>query len=90
MYNFNCLKGYLTPACATCPDWADGSDDRGIGCACHFPIGDCEHFAEMERNDPRNQHQCRNCANYDKKRKVCKFTDKHVARKYTCLEFCWF
>lgn len=25
----NCLVEYLTPHCANCPDWADGTDDRG-------------------------------------------------------------
>lgn len=37
----------LTTACATCPDWADGSDNRGCGCACHFPIMECPHYAKM-------------------------------------------
>ena len=43
----NCFDGYLTEGCKTCPDWADGTDDRGIGCACHFPIMRCPHFAKM-------------------------------------------
>ena len=43
----SCFDGYLTEGCKTCPDWADGSDDRGIGCACHFPIMQCPHFAKM-------------------------------------------
>ncbi len=44
----NCLEGYLTPECASCPYWADGSDpNRGIGCACNFPIMECKAFAEM-------------------------------------------
>ena len=66
----NCLEGYLTPGCASCPDWADGTDDRGIGCACHFPISWCSHFAEMEKNHPRNQKQCRNCGRYCQKTKI--------------------
>lgn len=32
----NCLEGYLTPACKTCPDWADGTDGRGRG-SCSIP-----------------------------------------------------
>lgn len=90
MYNHNCFDGYLTPGCATCPDWADGTDDRGIGCACSFPIGECPHFAEMERNDPRNQHHCKYCISYDKTKHVCTITGKHTAKKNTCLEFNWF
>lgn len=86
----NCLTGYLTPGCTACPDWADGSDDRGIGCACHFPISECHHFAEMERKDPRNQRQCRNCACRDRKTKICRITGQYTARKNTCTDFAWF
>ena len=44
----NCFEGYLTEACATCEDWADGTDPKkGIGCACSFPIMHCPHFAAM-------------------------------------------
>ena len=49
----SCLDGYLTEGCSTCPDWADGTDDRGIGCACHFPIDQCPHFAKMMKEDER-------------------------------------
>lgn len=35
----NCLEGYLTSGCETCPEWSDGSEPgRGIGCAAYFPI----------------------------------------------------
>ena len=43
----NCLDGYLTEGCKNCPDWADGTDDRVIGCAAHFPIMLCPHFKAM-------------------------------------------
>ena len=48
----NCFDGYLTPACATCLDWCDGSDpERGLGCGCHFPIAWCDAFSQMTRLD---------------------------------------
>lgn len=53
----SCFDGYLTKGCATCPDWADGTDGRGIGCACHFPIGECPHFAEMMKNDEKAEYK---------------------------------
>ena len=43
----SCFDGYLTEGCATCPDWADGTDERGIGCATRFPIDWCPHFKKM-------------------------------------------
>lgn len=44
----SCFYGYLTPECANCEDWRDGSNMKdGIGCACHFPIMQCPHFAKM-------------------------------------------
>lgn len=51
----NCFEGYLTPACKTCPDWADGTDGRGLGCACHFPIMHCPHFAKACKEE-ENRH----------------------------------
>lgn len=53
----SCLDGYLTEGCATCSDWADGTDGRGIGCACHFPIGDCPHFAKMMKEERKKEHE---------------------------------
>lgn len=53
----SCFDGYLTEGCATCPVWADGSDARGIGCACHFPIGECPHFAKIMKEDEKNEHK---------------------------------
>lgn len=48
----NCLEEYLTPDCAACEFWADGSDPmRGIGCAAPFPIMHCESFAEQYEKD---------------------------------------
>ena len=53
----NCLDGYLTPACANCPDWADGTDNRGIGCACSFPIMKCPHFAKAYEEEERQRRK---------------------------------
>lgn len=57
----NCLEGYLTPACASCPDWADGTNpNRGVGCASHFPIMDCPHFrnaCEEEEKKYYKEHE---------------------------------
>lgn len=50
----NCLEGYLTPGCSSCPDWADGTDpSRGFGCACNFPIMECPHFAKAYREEDK-------------------------------------
>lgn len=69
----SCLDGYLTPACATCSDWADGTDDRGLGCACHFPIHLCPDFAQMMREEELKSareknpiHMCDKCRHYNK------------------------
>lgn len=43
----NCLEEYSTEKCESCPFWADGTDDRGIGCAIPAPIMDCSCFAKM-------------------------------------------
>ena len=43
----NCLVEYLTPACATCPEWLDGANGNGIGCGTHRPIMECNAFREM-------------------------------------------
>ena len=62
-FNKNCFDGYLTAGCKHCCDWADGSDpNRGIGCACHFPIMECNHFSnfynisEMERDENESSY----------------------------------
>lgn len=48
----NCFEGYLTPACATCECWMDGSDpERGLGCASHYPISWCPHFVDEEQKE---------------------------------------
>ena len=49
----SCFDGYLTEGCATCPDWADGTDERGIGCATRFPIDWCPHFKKMWEEEER-------------------------------------
>lgn len=51
----SCLDGYLTEGCKKCSDWADGSDNRGIGCACNFPIAWCPHFSKMVEEDEKNR-----------------------------------
>lgn len=85
----NCLEGYLTTACATCPDWADGTDDRGIGCAAHYPIMWCTHFAKMFEQDTANMEICQNCMEYNKDDKTCKVIKTHTAWKNKCAEFSW-
>lgn len=58
----SCFDGYLTPECANCPDWADGSDPkRGIGCACNFPIGLCQAFAKTMEEDERKKAEQSQC-----------------------------
>ena len=47
----NCLVEYLTPACATCPDWCDGTNDKGIGCGIHGPIMECAAFREIYEDE---------------------------------------
>ena len=51
----SCLEGYLTPECANCSFWCNGSDpSKGIGCGVPFPIDHCEAFKkafEEEEND---------------------------------------
>lgn len=42
----NCFEGYLTPDCANCPYWADGTGNS-IGCAAPFPIMHCSSFERM-------------------------------------------
>lgn len=53
----SCLDGYLTEGCASCPDWADGSDDRGIGCAAHFPIMECPFFKKMVEEEEAQKEE---------------------------------
>lgn len=83
----SCLDGYLTTACATCPDWADWSDGRGIGCATHYPISLCEHFAKMEGEETASRRKCKYCSHYNKVTKKCEVTDKHTPRKSVCSQF---
>ncbi len=51
----SCLDGYLTDGCKTCPDWADGTGERGIGCATHLPIMLCPHFKAMYEQEERER-----------------------------------
>lgn len=47
----SCFDGYITPSCPICSDWANGTDSRGLGCACCYPISDCSHFAKMRAEE---------------------------------------
>ncbi len=85
----SCLEGYLTPACAACQDWVDGSDERGIGCATHYQIMHCEHFAKMTQEEDKKQRICKNCAHYDKREKMCSARGDYTARKNKCAAFSW-
>lgn len=51
----SCFDGYLTPECANCPDWADGTDERGFGCATTVPIMWCPAFARMVEEDEKRR-----------------------------------
>ena len=53
----NCLDGYLTPECANCADWADGSDlSRGIGCCSTVPIMWCPHYAKAVEEEEKKRN----------------------------------
>ena len=41
----NCLVEYLTPECATCPDWKNTATE--CGCGIRAPIMECPAFARM-------------------------------------------
>lgn len=48
----SCLDGYLTPECANCSFWCNGSDlSKGIGCSVPFPIDHCEAFKKMTESE---------------------------------------
>ena len=49
----NCLEGFLTVECVTCPFWKNEKDCTG--CAYPGPIDHCDAFHEMWVNDPRNR-----------------------------------
>lgn len=83
----NCLVEYLTPACATCPNWADGTDDRGIGCATHYPIMWCEHFSKMCQEEEEARRICQKCRNYDRLTKTCARSGVYTSRKSGCEYF---
>lgn len=50
----NCLEGYLTPDCPTCPYWTDGSIGISIGCNIPVPIDFCPSFKKVFKEDSRN------------------------------------
>lgn len=56
----NCFEGYLTPECEKCPYWADGSDNKGIGCATPYPIMWCKAFAKMCEEEGDEDEQIQN------------------------------
>lgn len=73
MSDFNrcCLDGYLTAACKHCPHWVNGTFSNphgfgyllGHGCACPFPIAECNHFTNFERISQLVRHK--NESSYD-------------------------
>ena len=52
----SCFDGYLTPECAKCPDWHDGTGDS-IGCATTQPIMLCPYFKKMFLADEAKRKQ---------------------------------
>ena len=50
----SCFEGYLTEQCKNCPDWRDGTDGT-IGCATHYPIDLCPHFAKMYKEEEKKK-----------------------------------
>lgn len=54
----NCFEGYLTPDCASCPYWADGTE-ASVGCATPFPIMHCSSFARMYNLMKYEKHERR-------------------------------
>lgn len=86
----NCFDGYLVPECATCPDWADGSDpEKGLGCATCGPISECPYFAREEKKREQAARKCYKCGWYRQCSKTCGKTGQHVARKGVCQDFTW-
>lgn len=53
----NCLEGYLTESCENCPFWADGTDERGIGCAIPVPIMSCPYFAKVCEQEAKSERE---------------------------------
>lgn len=51
----SCLDGYLTPDCATCPDWRDGTKGTAIGCATRVPIDWCPSFKKVYEEDQKRE-----------------------------------
>ena len=89
----NCLEGYLTDGCKTCPDWLDGTEGRGIGCGTRRPIDECPHFRamfEMDRKkhrldvlkEERDQINKMKCLSFDLKDQVVKYYDHEIM----CIE----
>ena len=54
----NCLEGYLTPECKTCPDWRNTATE--CGCAIHAPIMSCRHFAKVYSNENESSKSSKN------------------------------
>lgn len=48
------FDGYLTPKCATCFDWKDGSDGS-YGCGTHYPIDWCKAFCEEMKKEKEKE-----------------------------------
>ena len=54
----SCFDGYLTPECANCPDWMDGTPNENgewsIGCGSRWPLDMCPAFRKMSEEE-KNQ-----------------------------------
>lgn len=74
----NCLTEYLTNACKDCSWWV--SSDTECGCSINAPIMTCPAYAEMQKKNSI----CKNCAAYDRIKKICIVSGQHVARKNEC------
>lgn len=89
----NCLEGYLTEGCKTCPDWLNGTEGRGIGCGTNKPIDECPHFHAMWERDnkkhrldvlkeERDQVKNMKCLSFDVRDQAIKYYDHEIM----CIE----
>lgn len=52
----NAFEGYLTPECAKCDFWKDGSNMKeGLGCAYPGPIDHCESFRKAREEEEKEE-----------------------------------
>lgn len=50
----------FTEGCGTCPFWADGTDNRGYGCAIPAPIMACPYFSKMYEEEEKKAKNSQN------------------------------